>query len=155
MRQIIGIGLLVGHCDMVCPLTEHVANNLELMHGTLPAGQMCCHQPSWVSGHTGGPLLLKTAHKSMASLGTACCASWASRRPDVLPPAIMGELARLQDRIAPFDTSEARQVVEAELRRPIDEVFSEFSTMPVAAASLAQARLRVLARHHCPLTVTR
>lgn len=59
-------------------------------------------------------------------------------RPDVLPPPVMGELAKLQDNIAPFDTSEARQVVEAELKCRISDVFSEFSEQPVAAASLAQ-----------------
>jgi predicted unusual protein kinase regulating ubiquinone biosynthesis (AarF/ABC1/UbiB family) len=59
-------------------------------------------------------------------------------RPDVLPPPVMAELAKLQDNIAPFDTAEARRMVEAELKRPISEVFSEFSDQPVAAASLAQ-----------------
>lgn len=52
----------------------------------------------------------------------------------------MAELAKLQDGIAPFATAEARRVVERELGRPVDSVFSEFSERPVAAASLAQAR---------------
>ncbi|KAK9828554.1 hypothetical protein WJX72_000728 [[Myrmecia] bisecta] len=68
-----------------------------------------------------------------------------SIRPDVLPPAVMKELARLQDNLATFPSSEARQVIEQELGRPVDEVFAEFSAEPVAAASLAQvfrARLR-------------
>lgn len=61
-----------------------------------------------------------------------------SIRPDVLPPPVMAELARLQDGIAPFRTSEARRVLEAELGQPVDAVFSEFAERPVAAASLAQ-----------------
>jgi len=67
-----------------------------------------------------------------------------SIRPDVLPPAVMSELGSLQDRIRPFDTKEARRMVEEELGRPPEDVFSEFSEEPVAAASLAQVyRARV------------
>ena len=56
----------------------------------------------------------------------------------MLPPAVMNELASLQDKITPFSTPEARQTVEKELGAPIDEIFSEFSAEPIAAASLAQ-----------------
>lgn len=58
----------------------------------------------------------------------------------MLPPSVMGELAKLQDKIEPFSTVEARAAVERELGAPIDELFSEFSAEPVAAASLAQVR---------------
>lgn len=61
-----------------------------------------------------------------------------SIRPDVLPPVTMRELARLQDNIAPFSTSEAREVIEQDLGKPIPEMFSAFSEEPIAAASLAQ-----------------
>ncbi|KAJ9520016.1 hypothetical protein QJQ45_029968, partial [Haematococcus lacustris] len=68
-----------------------------------------------------------------------------SIRPDVLPPVVMKELSRLQDRIEPFSCQEARALVERELGQPLEAVFSEWSDAPVAAASLAQvykARLR-------------
>lgn len=68
-----------------------------------------------------------------------------SIRPDVLPPPVLAELSKLQDRIEPFNTPEARRMIEAELGQPIDVIFSEFSELPIAAASLAQvyrARLR-------------
>lgn len=61
-------------------------------------------------------------------------------RPDVLPPPVLQELSKLQDRIEPFSTPEARALVEQELGAPIDSVFSEFSAAPIAAASLAQVR---------------
>ncbi len=63
-----------------------------------------------------------------------------SIRPDVLPPPVLRELAKLQDDIAPFPTAEARAVIEAELGQPISTLFSEFSEEPIAAASLAQVR---------------
>ncbi|GFR44520.1 hypothetical protein Agub_g5787, partial [Astrephomene gubernaculifera] len=68
-----------------------------------------------------------------------------SIRPDVLPPDVLGELSRLQDRIQPFPCEQARQVIEQELGAPLEQLFSHFSEQPVAAASLAQvyrARLR-------------
>ena len=65
-----------------------------------------------------------------------------SIRPDVLPPDVMVELARLQDKIKPFSTVEARAIIEADLGAPVDEIFSEFTAEPIAAASLAQVRER-------------
>jgi ubiquinone biosynthesis protein len=50
----------------------------------------------------------------------------------------MAELGKLQDRIEPFSTPEARRIVEKELGQPIDQLFSEFSAEPIGAASLAQ-----------------
>jgi len=56
----------------------------------------------------------------------------------VLPPAVLKELSKLQDNIAPFPTADARALIEAELGQPISVLFSEFSEEPIAAASLAQ-----------------
>ena len=54
------------------------------------------------------------AEKKVVSDAGALCVyvRWArcARRPDVLPPAVMGELAKLQDKIEPFSTDEARAV---------------------------------------------
>lgn len=68
-----------------------------------------------------------------------------SSRPDLIPPSYLDELSLLQDRIAPFSTNVAFNMIEQELKVPIDELFSEISPEPVAAASLGQvyqARLR-------------
>ncbi|KAF0890820.1 hypothetical protein E2562_004301 [Oryza meyeriana var. granulata] len=68
-----------------------------------------------------------------------------SSRPDVIPPAYLDELSLLQDRIAPFSTEVAFNIIETELGLPLDMIFSDISPEPVAAASLGQvyqARLR-------------
>ncbi|KAI8531605.1 hypothetical protein RHMOL_Rhmol11G0149300 [Rhododendron molle] len=68
-----------------------------------------------------------------------------SSRADLIPPSYLDELSLLQDRIAPFSTQIAFNTIERELGLPIDEIFSEISPEPVAAASLGQvyqARLR-------------
>ncbi|KAG2575109.1 uncharacterized aarF domain-containing protein kinase At1g71810, chloroplastic-like isoform X2 [Panicum virgatum] len=65
-----------------------------------------------------------------------------SSRPDIIPPAYLDELSLLQDRIAPFSTDAAFNIIEKELGLPLDMIFSEISPEPVAAASLGQAKLR-------------
>ncbi|KAL0664828.1 hypothetical protein Bca4012_101666 [Brassica carinata] len=68
-----------------------------------------------------------------------------SSRPDLIPPIYLDELSLLQDQITPFSTEVAFNMIEDELGLPIDELFSEISPEPVAAASLGQvyqARLR-------------
>ncbi len=68
-----------------------------------------------------------------------------STRPDLLPEDIADELASLQDRVPPFPGAVARRIVERELKRKLDELFSEFSEEPIASASIAQvhaARLK-------------
>jgi len=68
-----------------------------------------------------------------------------STRPDVLPPDLALELAKLQDCVPPFPGSEAIRLIEAALGKPIDEVFDEFDPVPLASASVAQvhtARLK-------------
>src|SRR5262245_36508630 len=63
---------------------------------------------------------------------------FASSRPDLLPPAYVESLARLQDRVPPVPTAQIRARIEAEMGRPVDELFRAFDEEPIAAASLAQ-----------------
>jgi ubiquinone biosynthesis protein len=68
-----------------------------------------------------------------------------STRRDLLPTDIADELARLQDRVPPFESAVAVATIERAFRRPVDEVFLSFDREPVASASIAQvhfARLR-------------
>jgi len=68
-----------------------------------------------------------------------------SIRTDILSPAYQRGLKSLQDQVPAFDTVVARRMIEEELGQPVDKIFSEFSSQPVAAASLGQvyrAKLR-------------
>jgi ubiquinone biosynthesis protein len=61
-----------------------------------------------------------------------------STRRDLLPADIAGELAHLQDRVAPFPPAQARQLIETALGDSVDRLFAEFETEPLASASVAQ-----------------
>ena len=50
----------------------------------------------------------------------------------------MVELQKLCDKVPSYDSKIAFATIEAELGKPVDEVFSEITPEPVAAASLGQ-----------------
>jgi ubiquinone biosynthesis protein len=61
-----------------------------------------------------------------------------SNRPDMLPDDLIKELEKLQDKVPPFSSAMARQVIEKELGKPIEQLFEEFSDKPMASASIGQ-----------------
>ena len=67
-----------------------------------------------------------------------------STRRDLLPHDIADELARLQDRVPPFDPALAIAEIERSLERPLSELFVEFDREPVASASIAQVHFAIL-----------
>ena len=93
-----------------------------------------------------GDPALPPATRALTALGPAYIkfGQILSTRPDIVGAELAVQLQYLQDKLPPFPMVQARAMVEAELQRPMDEVFSEFSEA-VAAASIAQvhrARLR-------------
>ncbi|KAI0558541.1 Protein kinase [Gracilaria domingensis] len=84
--------------------------------------------------------VLTTLGPTFVKLGQAL-----SVRPDIIGPEAMNELRLLCDAVPSFANEIAFQMMEEELGRPIDEIYSEISEKPIAAASLGQvykARLR-------------
>ena len=61
-----------------------------------------------------------------------------SSRPDLIPVEFIEELSKLQDSVPPFPFSQVREIIEAELTSPIDEIFQKFEETPLAAASIGQ-----------------
>jgi len=66
-------------------------------------------------------------------------------RADILPAAVIEELSRLQDRVAPFPGEQARRIVLEALGRPIEEAFQRFDEEPFASGSMAQVHRGVAA----------
>lgn len=62
----------------------------------------------------------------------------------LFPPELVEEFKRCRDRVPPEDFADVRATVEADLRQPIEAVFSSFDEHPIAAASIAQVHAAVL-----------
>src|SRR5579871_2490529 len=67
-----------------------------------------------------------------------------SSRADLLPPAYLKALSRLQDRLQPFSFEQAREIVEEDLGARLSKAFSMFDPVPIAAASLGQVHQAAL-----------
>ena len=71
-----------------------------------------------------------------------------SSRADLLPPAYLEALARLQDDVEPFPFADVQRTIETELQVRMSKAFSEFAEEPVAAASLGQVHRAALRDGH-------
>jgi ubiquinone biosynthesis protein len=117
--------------------------------GTLALGLFARHR--WLrlrAAARGEPGLSADDHRELARRvataaaelrgGVAKLGQLASCRPDLIGPIWARELAALQDEVPAVDAAAIRARIEAELGRPIAEVFAELDDAPLAAASLAQ-----------------
>lgn len=100
------------------------------------------------AARTGSPELRDADHRELARRTAAYAAELrggivklgqlASSRPDLVGSIWATELATLQDDVPAVDAAAIRARIEAELGRPVAEVFAELDDVPLAAASLAQ-----------------
>jgi len=67
-----------------------------------------------------------------------------STRPDLIPIDLIPELKKLQNSVPPFSEETAISLIENELGKTISEIFKDFSSEPVAAASIAQVHKAIL-----------
>ncbi len=71
-----------------------------------------------------------------------------STRPDLVPPDIAEELAKLQDKVPPFSGEEVvailNRVYGKSMGGAYNEVFSDFDLTPVASASIAQVHFATI-----------
>jgi len=61
-----------------------------------------------------------------------------STRPDLVSPATMAEMVKLQDQLPAFSNETAMRFIEEEIGQPPERVYESLSPEPIAAASLGQ-----------------
>jgi ubiquinone biosynthesis protein len=89
--------------------------------------------------HSAGADRSELLSKAVTRLGPSYVklGQFLATRPDVVGTEIATDLAKLQDRMATFPTSQSIHAIEASLGRPVSELFARLGE-PVAAASIAQ-----------------
>ncbi len=79
-----------------------------------------------------------------------------SNRPDLLPEPLIREFEKLQDQVPPFDIQIARNIIEAETGKKIEDLFSYFDDTPIGSASIGQVhRARLLSGEDVVIKVQR
>ena len=85
----------------------------------------------------------KAVAAALSSLGPSYIklGQFLATRPDLVGPRRAFELKALQDRLPPFPTHTAEQIVRDNLGAPVDVLFTEFGP-PIAAASMPKCTRR-------------
>ena len=129
LRQIMSVFVKYGFEDLIANSTLRnlvpEALRLKWMRQEQPALQYSRFERIRMAAEELGPTFVKLAQVL-------------SNRPDLIPDGLVTEFEKLQDRVPPFDGETARNMVELEIGRPIEEVFQWFNDVPLASASIGQ-----------------
>ena len=112
-------------------LDRSISSKLPLMWRMIffPIKLIPCNEPLSVSFRKAledlGPIFVKTGQIL-------------STRKDLFDLETLKELEKLQDKVAPFDTSLAIKIIEKELDASLEQTFTSFNKTPLASASVAQ-----------------
>lgn len=102
-----------------------------LRRGTSPQPTLTAQEHLRLAVEELGPTFIKIGHIL-------------STRPDLIPPAYISELAKLQDAVPPAPWEKAREQIEREFEKSVDQLFLRFEREPFAAASLGQVHRATL-----------
>jgi len=79
-----------------------------------------------------------------------------SNRPDLVPEPLIKELEKLLDKVPPFTTEVAKEIIEEELKKSVKEVFIYFDDKPIGSASIGQVhRARLISGEDVVVKVQR
>lgn len=67
-----------------------------------------------------------------------------STRQDIVGSAMAEELSSLQDKVPEFEFSKAKQIIEEDFGKPINQIFKNFNTKSIASASIGQVYVATL-----------
>jgi ubiquinone biosynthesis protein len=65
-------------------------------------------------------------------------------RPDLITLPYAVEFEKLQDKAPPFSSKLSKTIIEEELNAPLEDIFMDFETEPIAAASISQVHRAML-----------
>ena len=103
---------------------------------------------------TGGQRPEVLLRKSLQDLGMTGLkmGQFLALRSDMLPPEFCLELGKLFEEVAPMDFGSVRLVIESDLGEPLENLFSEFQTAPIAAASIGSTSNTVTSLVTCRIS---
>jgi len=100
----------------------------------------------WIKNEHSEKLLEERLRLALQDLGPVWVkfGQMMSTRRDLFPPNIADQLALLQDKVAPFDGSLAKEYIEKALGDKVEVWFDDFDITPLASASIAQVHTATL-----------